>query len=45
MDALMNRLRGIYSETTIDHILHPRNTEPIANPTGTSITGAATTKA
>ena len=34
MDALMNRLRGIYSETTIDHILHPRNTEPIANPDG-----------
>jgi nitrogen fixation NifU-like protein len=30
----MERLRRFYSETTIDHILHPRNTESIPNPDG-----------
>ena len=31
---LKERLRGIYSETTIEHILQPRNTEIIPNPDG-----------
>jgi nitrogen fixation protein NifU and related proteins len=30
----MERLRKIYSETTIEHILHPRNTDSIPNPDG-----------
>ena len=34
IEALKSRLRGIYSETTVEHILHPRNTEVIANPDG-----------
>jgi nitrogen fixation protein NifU and related proteins len=31
---LRERLRGIYSETTIEHIIHPHNTHGIANPDG-----------
>jgi nitrogen fixation protein NifU and related proteins len=31
---LIDRLRGIYSETTIEHILQPHNTEIIQNPDG-----------
>ncbi len=33
-EVLKDRLRGIYSEITIDHIISPRNTDPIANPDG-----------
>jgi nitrogen fixation protein NifU and related proteins len=31
---LRDRLRGIYSETTVEHILRPHNTEIIQNPDG-----------
>ncbi len=31
---LLERLRAIYSETTIEHILHPHNTDSIPNPDG-----------
>ena len=31
---LREKLRNIYSEATIEHILHPRNTECIAYPDG-----------
>lgn len=31
---LLDKLRSIYSETTIEHILRPHNTEPIPNPDG-----------
>jgi len=34
IDSLRNRLQGIYSDTTIDHIVHPRNSHPIPNPDG-----------
>ncbi len=33
-EMLKGRLRRIYSETTIEHILHPRNTDSISNPDG-----------
>ncbi len=33
-EELIKRLREIYSETTVDHILSPRNQESIANPDG-----------
>jgi nitrogen fixation protein NifU and related proteins len=32
--SLMDRLRKIYSETTIDHILNPRNDRSLSNPDG-----------
>jgi nitrogen fixation NifU-like protein len=32
--GLKERLRKIYSETTIDHIVHPRNSESLPNPEG-----------
>jgi nitrogen fixation NifU-like protein len=34
IDAIRERLRRIYSETTIDHIMNPRNTGSIPNPDG-----------
>ena len=34
LELLKQRLRGIYSETTIEHIIHPRNTQEIPNPDG-----------
>jgi len=34
IDDLQQRLREFYSETTIDHILRPRNTGEIPNPDG-----------
>jgi nitrogen fixation NifU-like protein len=34
MDDVIKRLREIYSETTVDHILSPRNLESIPNPDG-----------
>ncbi len=34
LEILKNRLRRIYSETTVEHIVHPCNTEPIPNPEG-----------
>jgi nitrogen fixation protein NifU and related proteins len=33
-NALLERLRAIYSETTIEHILHPHNTDRFPNPDG-----------
>jgi nitrogen fixation protein NifU and related proteins len=30
----LNKLRSIYSETTIEHIMHPHNTESISNADG-----------
>jgi nitrogen fixation NifU-like protein len=33
-ESLMERLQKIYSEVTIDHILHPRNTNSITDPDG-----------
>jgi nitrogen fixation NifU-like protein len=33
-EVLKERLRKIYSETTIDHILHPRNTDSLPDPDG-----------
>jgi NifU-like protein involved in Fe-S cluster formation len=32
--SLMDRLRKIYSENTIDHILNPRNDRSLSNPDG-----------
>ncbi len=40
MNGLVDRLRGIYSETTIEHILRPRNTEIIRNPDGFAVAGS-----
>jgi nitrogen fixation protein NifU and related proteins len=37
---LRDRLRGIYSETTIDHILQPHNTDSIPNPDGFAACGS-----
>jgi nitrogen fixation protein NifU and related proteins len=37
LENLIKRLRGIYSETTIDHILNPRNTDTLSNPDGFAI--------
>jgi len=34
MDDIIKRLREIYSETTVDHILAPRNLESISDPDG-----------
>jgi len=34
VETLKNRLQGIYSETTVDHIVQPRNTQDIPNPDG-----------
>lgn len=34
MEQLKQRLRAVYSETTVDHVLHPRNERPIPNPDG-----------
>jgi nitrogen fixation protein NifU and related proteins len=34
LEEVKNRLRGIYSETTIDHIIHPHNTEGFPNADG-----------
>jgi nitrogen fixation protein NifU and related proteins len=33
-DELRERLKAVYSETTTDHVLNPRNNEEIANPDG-----------
>jgi nitrogen fixation NifU-like protein len=33
-NRLREKLSAIYSETTIDHIIHPRNTESLPNPDG-----------
>jgi nitrogen fixation NifU-like protein len=33
-NKLRERLQGIYSPTTIEHILHPRNSETIPRPDG-----------
>ena len=37
IENLKKRLRAIYSETTVDHILNPRNTETIANSDGFAV--------
>jgi nitrogen fixation protein NifU and related proteins len=34
LDELKKRLQEVYSDTTIDHVLHPRNTDPISHPDG-----------
>lgn len=34
MDELIKRLRAVYSDTTVDHIIAPRNQESIPNPDG-----------
>jgi nitrogen fixation NifU-like protein len=34
LEKLESRLRAVYSDTTVDHVLHPRNTESIPNPDG-----------
>jgi len=34
LEDLKKRLREVYSETTVEHVLNPRNTEPIPNPDG-----------
>jgi nitrogen fixation protein NifU and related proteins len=34
MGMLKKRLREAYSETTVEHIVHPRNEQEIANPDG-----------
>lgn len=31
---LLEKLRGIYSEATIEHIIHPHNTDRLPNPDG-----------
>ncbi len=38
LELLMQRLRGIYSDTTIEHIVHPRNAQAIPNPDGYAVT-------
>jgi nitrogen fixation protein NifU and related proteins len=37
---LIDRLRGIYSEKTIEHIIQPHNTESIPNPDGFAACGS-----
>jgi len=37
LETLKKRLQAIYSETTVDHILKPRNTEDIPNPDGYAV--------
>jgi len=39
-NALLERLRAIYSETTIDHILRPHNTDHFPNPDGYAAYGS-----
>jgi nitrogen fixation protein NifU and related proteins len=34
LEDLKRRLQEVYSATTVEHVLHPRNTEPIPNPDG-----------
>ncbi len=34
LNDLKKRLQEVYSETTVDHVLNPRNTEPISTPDG-----------
>jgi nitrogen fixation NifU-like protein len=33
-EEIRNRLRALYSDTTVDHILHPRNNDSLPNPDG-----------
>ena len=35
--SLRERIRAIYSETTTDHVLHPRNEESLSNPDGYAV--------
>jgi len=37
LENLKKRLREIYSETTIDHILNPRNSDTLSNPDGFAV--------
>ena len=37
LEILKKRLRQVYSDTTIDHILNPRNAEIIQNPDGFAV--------
>ncbi len=34
LEDLVSRLRAVYSDTTVDHVLRPRNNESIPNPDG-----------
>ncbi len=34
---LLEKLRGIYSDTTIEHIIHPHNTDRLPNPDGYAV--------
>lgn len=38
--SLIERLRQVYSETTVNHILRPRNVEIFANPDGYAVCGS-----
>ncbi len=40
MEEIRKRLRAIYSETTVDHILNPRNTESLPDPDGYASCGS-----
>lgn len=39
-NSLRQRLEGIYSATTIEHIVHPRNSESIPNADGFAVCGS-----
>ncbi len=34
LEELQSKLRAVYSETTVDHALHPRNNESLPDPDG-----------
>ena len=36
-ELLREKIRAIYSETTADHVLHPRNEESLPNPDGYAV--------
>jgi nitrogen fixation NifU-like protein len=38
LEILEQKLRGVYSEITIEHIIHPRNTDAIPDPDGFALT-------
>jgi nitrogen fixation NifU-like protein len=37
LEELKKRLRAVYSDITVDHIIHPRNSESLPNPDGFAV--------
>jgi nitrogen fixation protein NifU and related proteins len=40
LEEILKRLRGIYSDTTIEHIIHPRNTAEVLDADGFASCGS-----